>query len=75
MEELYVLPHYREQGCGEALLRAALQMARDRGCAAVDLEVEEVHQRAEHLYYRNGFLRLARTRWMRRLDGRDSGGP
>lgn len=67
LEELYVLPEHRQRGVGQGLLTAASDAARTRGCVAVDLEVDEVHQRAEHLYYRNGFVRLARTRWVKRL--------
>ena len=67
LEELYVVPEDRGQGVGEALLQAALDGVQARGCAAVDLEVDEAHQRAEHLYHRNGFVRLPRTRWVRKV--------
>jgi GNAT superfamily N-acetyltransferase len=67
LEELYVLPHSRDQGIGTALLDAALEEARLRGCAALDLEVESAHSRAEHLYARHGFTRHSRARWVKRL--------
>jgi ribosomal protein S18 acetylase RimI-like enzyme len=67
LEELYVPPELRNRGIGRALLRAALGTARERGCAAVDLEVERDHARAENLYRREGFAPLARSRWVRRL--------
>lgn len=68
LEELFVDPEARTAGVGTALLRAALALARERGCVAMDLEVEADHARAEHLYAREGFLRRTRARWWRRLD-------
>src|SRR5215831_14877735 len=37
--ELYVLPRRREKGVGRALLEAARDVAKDAGCAALELEV------------------------------------
>jgi GNAT superfamily N-acetyltransferase len=68
LEELYVVPERRGHGIGNQLLEAALKVARERGCAAVDLEVEQSHGRAENLYRRAGFAALARARWVRRLE-------
>ena len=67
LEELYVRPAERSRGTGGALLAAVLDFARADGCAAVDLEVETEHARAEHLYARAGFARHTRTRWVKRL--------
>jgi GNAT superfamily N-acetyltransferase len=67
LEELYVLPHWRDQGVGTALLNSAIEEARLRGCAALDLEVESAHSRAENLYARHGFTRHSRTRWVKHL--------
>jgi GNAT superfamily N-acetyltransferase len=67
LDELYVVPEYREGGVGRALLEAAIAEARRRGCAAMDLEVEEEHRRAEHLYERAGFRALPRSRWVKGL--------
>jgi GNAT superfamily N-acetyltransferase len=66
LEELYVLPAERGRGIGEMLLQAALAGTRERGCAAVDLEVERSQQRAENLYRRAGFEPMTRARWVRR---------
>lgn len=63
LEELYVLPSMRNSGIGTELMARALEVARDLGCLAVDLEVDAEHARAEHLYARAGFRRLPRTRW------------
>ena len=67
LEELYVIPPRRGQGIGGRLLDQSLTLARARGCAAVDLEVEAEHARAETLYARAGFRRHTRARWVRLL--------
>jgi GNAT superfamily N-acetyltransferase len=67
LDELFVVPHHRDRGIGRALLQRALEVARERGCRAVDLEVDADHARAERLYQREGFALLSRTRWARRL--------
>lgn len=70
LEELYVLPEHRGAGIGERLLHAAIEHARAAGAAAIDLEVDADHQRAEGLYARNGFMPHRRARWYRRLIAR-----
>lgn len=67
LEELYVEPPHRERGIGTMLLDAVCARARAEGCGAVDLEVDEAHARAAHLYMRRGFRRLMRTRFSLRL--------
>jgi len=67
LEELYVVPARRQHGIGNKLLLAARKRARDHGCAAMDLEIEAEHARAAHLYDRDGFRKLSRERWVRRL--------
>ena len=67
LDELYVVPEARGRGVGAALLRAGIELARGDGCSAVDLEVDEAQARASRLYAREGFSRLARTRWQRNL--------
>lgn len=67
LDELFVVPTHRGRGVGQALLRRALDVAKEAGCRAVDLEVDSNHARAEHLYRRDGFTPLARRRWVRRL--------
>jgi GNAT superfamily N-acetyltransferase len=63
LEELYVLPELRGRGTGTALLRAALEAARIKGCRSVELEVEASHSRAANLYARAGFEPMARVHW------------
>jgi GNAT superfamily N-acetyltransferase len=67
LEELYVLPAWRGNGIGTALLRAAIDAARRFGCSAVDLEVESSHERVEALYERHGFAALRRTHFAAQL--------
>jgi len=67
LDELYVLPEYRDRGVGSVLLGAVTEEVRREGCRAVDLEVEEEHCRAERLYERKGFKRLRRSRWVKSL--------
>lgn len=67
LDELYVGDAHRARGIGERLVAAALGVARERGCAALDLEVEPGHDAAERLYQRLGFRRHRRVRWVRRL--------
>jgi ribosomal protein S18 acetylase RimI-like enzyme len=67
LDELYVLPECRGRGVGQALLEQAITAAREMGCAALDLEVDQDHTRAERLYVRAGFQSLARSRWVKYL--------
>lgn len=64
LEELYVVPEHRNDGVGSLLLHAVMSHARAAGCTAIDLEVEEDHQRAERLYQREGFRPHRRRRWV-----------
>jgi len=65
LDEIFVVANHRDRGVGRALLGRALQIAAAAGCRAVDLEVTVEHERAEHLYEREGFRRLSRRRWAR----------
>jgi GNAT superfamily N-acetyltransferase len=67
LDELYVEPSRRGQGIGRALLAAACDVAREYGGRTIDLEVDADHAHAAHLYAREGFQRLPRTRWVRHL--------
>ena len=63
LEELYVVPELRDRKIGTALLHAALDVARARGCWSAELEVERSHARAANLYARAGFRPLERVHW------------
>lgn len=58
---------HRGSGVGARLLDTVLREARQRGCRAVDLEVEASHARAANLYGRAGFTPHARARWVKKL--------
>jgi ribosomal protein S18 acetylase RimI-like enzyme len=55
VHDLAVLPTHRGRGIGRALLNAAEQCARARGCAKLTLEVREDNARARRLYEERGF--------------------
>jgi GNAT superfamily N-acetyltransferase len=67
LDEVYVEPSQRGAGIGRKLVEAAMQVARDSGCIALDLEVDAGHEAAERLYERMEFRRHRRVRWVRML--------
>jgi ribosomal protein S18 acetylase RimI-like enzyme len=56
IHDLNVLPEYRGQGIGRALLTAVEAKAREIGCCKLSLEVQENNHRARHTYAAAGFL-------------------
>ena len=55
LEELYVVPKRRGQGLGRALLEAAMDVARKRGAARIDLNTSASDVAARALYEGAGF--------------------
>ena len=55
LEELYVVPERRGRGLGRALLEAAMDYARQRGAAHIDLGTSEADVAALALYESAGF--------------------
>jgi ribosomal protein S18 acetylase RimI-like enzyme len=55
LEELYFAPDRRGRGIGRALLQAAIDAARERGAAHIDLNTSEDDTAARALYERTGF--------------------
>ncbi|MCP9487946.1 MAG: GNAT family N-acetyltransferase [Gaiellaceae bacterium MAG52_C11] len=55
LEELYVVPERRGHGLGRALLEAAMEHARGRGAAHIDLGTSEDDVAARSLYESAGF--------------------
>jgi ribosomal protein S18 acetylase RimI-like enzyme len=55
LEELYVAPAKRGQGMGRALLEAAMEVARERGAAHMELGTSEDDTAARGLYESAGF--------------------
>lgn len=55
LEDLYVTRAARGRGVGVALVEAALERARARGCRRIELDTSEGNQAALRLYERMGF--------------------
>jgi GNAT superfamily N-acetyltransferase len=55
LEELYVVPPRRGEGFGRALLEAAIEEARSKGAAHMDLGTSETDVAARELYESAGF--------------------
>jgi GNAT superfamily N-acetyltransferase len=55
LEDLFVRESARRAGVGEALVAAAVERARARGCGRVELDVSESNGPARGLYERMGF--------------------
>ena len=60
---LVVAPQARGGGVGEALMRAAVQAARDDGCTLVRLSSQDDMTAAHRLYGRLGFTRTPAADW------------
>ena len=56
IHDLAVLPEFRSRGIGRQLLQAVEQLAKDRNCWGVTLEVDERNKRARQTYAAAGFL-------------------
>ncbi len=50
LEDLFVMPEYRRQGCASALLRALAGIARDRGCGRFEWAVLDWNTSAIEFY-------------------------
>jgi GNAT superfamily N-acetyltransferase len=55
LEELWVRPHARGTGLGKALLKAAMEVARDRGADRIELNTSTDDHEARSLYASAGF--------------------
>lgn len=57
LNDLYVLPEYRRQGVGRALMSAAADLAQDHGVARLVLMTQVENKRAQRLYESLGWQR------------------
>lgn len=55
IHDLIVLPEYRGRRIGQLILQKVEQLARERGCCKLTLEVLQGNQAAQHLYRKFGF--------------------
>ncbi|MFL5869605.1 MAG: GNAT family N-acetyltransferase [Solirubrobacterales bacterium] len=67
LEDLYVAPEARRAGLGRALVEAALDSARSRGCVRIELDVDEDNEAARELYRACGFSLESKGRGSRTL--------
>ena len=65
-----IIAEHRGRGIGEALMRAALDQARERGLTRVELTVRADNERAVALYRKIGFQDEGVKRKAIRVDGR-----
>jgi len=59
LNDLYVRPSHRGKGVGEALIAAARDVARERGCSHLRWATTLDNRRAQRLYERVGAARVA----------------
>lgn len=55
VEDVFVEAAGRRRGVGDALVKLALEVARERGARRVELDTSEVNEGARALYARHGF--------------------
>lgn len=58
LEELYVLPHLRDQGIGTLLLDASLSYIRSLGSEEIHIGVDEIDTDTRRFYEHHGFVNV-----------------
>ncbi len=59
LEDIFVLPDYRQRGIGSALLRLCIRLAHDRGCARMEWTCLDWNRKAQQVYERIGARHLS----------------
>lgn len=67
VEELYVLPGFRQHGIGHKLVDALIGWCEENDVLAIELEAYRMNTAASILYRSHGFNRLPRERYSYRL--------
>lgn len=60
LEDVYVSAAARRSGCGDALVRLAVESAQARGCRRIELDTNEDNEPALALYRRLGFSEFSK---------------
>jgi len=71
IEELFVAPEYRRRGLGRALVHEVEAYAQREDLRGIDLEAYQGNTPASVLYRTEGYHRLGRERFYKRLDGEE----
>jgi len=58
LEELYVVPAFRDRGIGTLVLRMAIESARARGAGEMHINVDEIDEDTRRFYERHGFSNI-----------------
>jgi GNAT superfamily N-acetyltransferase len=67
LEDLFVLPAFRQRGIGTKLLQHCVQLAHERGCGRMEWTCLDWNTKAQRTYQRLGARRLSEW-WLYRLD-------
>jgi len=67
LEDMVVLPDWRDQGIGSQIIQRAIKEARDQGCARLTLLTDTTNESAQRFYGRHGFIPSSMTPLRRNL--------
>ena len=68
LEDMVVLPDWRDQGIGSQIIQRAIEEARRQGCARITLLTDTTNESAHRFYGRHGFKPSAMTPLRLKLD-------
>ncbi|HIF88383.1 MAG TPA: GNAT family N-acetyltransferase [Candidatus Thioglobus sp.] len=68
LEDMVVLPKYRNQGVGSKLLDYAIQFAKEQGCQRTTLLTDDDNEGAHRFYQQHGFSRSSMLTFRQSLD-------